>query len=193
MIVSFQSRSIATETTEDIARRNVVSRSIPRGSPVSDWVKSHAECESANCEGAEVTRTEWQRIAEERVLDAEALLNAQRWSAAYYLAGYAVECGLKACVVVYVESNADVIFREKEYSKQCWTHDIEKLVSLAGLKAQRDADIGANTVLDDNWLIVKQWSEIARYESRTQLEAENLYQAVTDTANGVLPWIRNHW
>jgi HEPN domain-containing protein len=127
------------------------------------------------------------------VLDAEALLNAQRWAAAYYLAGYAVECGLKACVVVYVERNADVVFREKRYSEDRWTHDIEKLVALAGLKAQRDADIAANTVLRDNWLIVKQWSEIARYESRTQLEAEDLYQAVTDTANGVLPWIRNHW
>ncbi len=140
-----------------------------------------------------MTRTEWQRIAEERVLDAEALLDKQRWSAAYYLAGYAVECGLKACVEVYVERHADVVFREKEYSKQCWTHDIEKLVALAGLKGQRDADIAANAVLDDNWLIVKQWSEIARYESRTQLKAEDLYRAVTDSANGVLPWIRNHW
>ena len=146
-----------------------------------------------NCEGAEVTRAEWRRIADERVLDAQALLDRQRWGAAYYLAGYAVECGLKACVVAFVEQNADVIFREKEYSKQCWTHDIEKLVALAGLKSQRDADIAVNAVLDDNWLIVRDWTEVARYETATQPKAENLYQAVTDTANGVLPWIRNHW
>jgi len=86
-----------------------------------------------------------------------------------------------------------VIFREKEYSKQCWTHDIEKLVALAGLKGQRDADIAVNAVLDDNWLIVRDWTEVARYETATQPKAENFYQAVTDTANGVLPWIRNHW
>ncbi len=29
--------------------------------------------------------------------DAEVLLDAGQWSGAYYLAGYAVECGLKAC------------------------------------------------------------------------------------------------
>jgi len=160
---------------------------------VSDWIKSHPESESANCEGAEVTRTEWQRIAEERVLDAEAPLDKQRWGAAYYLAGYAVECGLKACVVVYVERNADVVFREKRFSEACWTHDIEKLVSLAGLRAQRDADVAANTVLDDNWLIVKEWRESVRYQTTTQLKAEKLFQAVSDIANGVLPWIRNHW
>ncbi len=127
------------------------------------------------------------------MLDAEALLDKQRWSAAYYLAGYAVECGLKACVVVYVESNADVIFREKEYSKQCWTHDIEKLVALAGLKQQRDADTAANRALETHWQIVGDWTEVARYETATQVKAERLYQAVTDNANGVLPWIRNHW
>jgi hypothetical protein len=38
-------------------------------------------------------------MAGERVRDAAALLKARRWSAAYYLAGYAAECGLKACVV----------------------------------------------------------------------------------------------
>ena len=127
------------------------------------------------------------------MLDAEAILIAERWSAAYYLAGYAVEFGLKACVVVYVESNADVIFREKEYSKQCWTHDIEKLVALAGLKQQRDAEATANQVLGSNWKIVLEWSEIVRYATITKIKAEKLYQAVADAADGVLPWIRRYW
>ncbi len=35
------------------------------------------------------------------------------------MAGYAVECGLKACVVVYVRKNANVIFREKKFSEKC--------------------------------------------------------------------------
>ena len=50
-----------------------------------------------------MTRPEWQRMAGERVRDASALLKVRRWSAAYYLAGYAVECGLKACIVVLCE------------------------------------------------------------------------------------------
>jgi HEPN domain-containing protein len=140
-----------------------------------------------------VRRKEWQRITDERMRDAAALLSTRRWSAAYYLAGYAVECGLKACVVVYVKRNADVVFREKKYSEKCWTHDIEELVKLAGLNAQRDADASSNPALLLNWQIVKDWSEIVRYQRKTKLEAEKLYQAVTDTANGVLPWIRIHW
>jgi HEPN domain-containing protein len=86
-------------------------------------------------------------MAEERVRDAAALLSTRRWSAAYYLGGYAVECGLKACVVAYVKRNADVIFRERRYSEKCWTHDIEELVQLAGLSPERDADASLNSVL----------------------------------------------
>src|SRR5690349_18450268 len=84
-----------------------------------------SECDAR---GTRVTRAEWQRMAGERVRDAAALLKVRRWSAAYYLAGYAVECGLKACVVVYVKRNIDVIFRERRFSEKCWTHDFDELL-----------------------------------------------------------------
>lgn len=45
-----------------------------------------------------MTRSDLQKLAAERIADAKALLAMKRWSAAYYLAGYAVECGLKACI-----------------------------------------------------------------------------------------------
>ncbi|MSU78452.1 MAG: HEPN domain-containing protein [Gemmataceae bacterium] len=45
-----------------------------------------------------VNRTQLQQLAQERVRDADSLLKAGQWSGAYYLAGYAVECGLKACI-----------------------------------------------------------------------------------------------
>ena len=47
-----------------------------------------------------VNRTQWQEFAERWLIDAKHLLDNHRWAAAYYLAGYAVECGLKACVLV---------------------------------------------------------------------------------------------
>ncbi len=100
---------------------------------------------------------------------------------------------MKACVLAYVKRNADVIFRERRYSEKCWTHDIEELVALAGLRPQRDADASANPALWVNWQIVREWSEVVRYERKTKLKAEKLYQAIIDTSNGVLPWIRNHW
>jgi hypothetical protein len=36
--------------------------------------------------------------AEPHLQDAEALLQGGRYDAAYYLAGYAVECAIKACI-----------------------------------------------------------------------------------------------
>jgi hypothetical protein len=59
-----------------------------------------------------VNRTELRRLAEDRVLDVEALLKDSRWSGAYYLSGYAVECGLKAYVLAFVERTG-VIFQDK--------------------------------------------------------------------------------
>jgi HEPN domain-containing protein len=140
-----------------------------------------------------VTRAEWRRTAEARVRDVVALLKLRRWSAAYYLAGYAVECGLKACLVAHVKRNVDVIFRDRKFSEKCWTHDFEELFKLANLKAQWDADLAANLDLQDNWEVVKNWRETARYQRKSRRDAHKLYQAVTDPANGVLPWIRNHW
>lgn len=140
-----------------------------------------------------MTRAEWQRMAGERVRDAGALLKARRWSAAYYLAGYAVECGLKACVVAYLKKHVEVIFRERRFSEKCWTHDYDELLRLAQFMARRDADVAADPALRRNWLVAKNWSEAARYERKARIEAEGLFQAVTDPASGVLPWIRNHW
>lgn len=104
-------------------------------------------------------RLHWQQLAEHRLLDAKALLDAHRWSAAYYLAGYAVECGLKSCVLVRVVAAAEVIFEDRRFSEKCWTHGIDELVKLAGLETVRAADNDANPSLAKNWLIVKDWSE----------------------------------
>src|SRR5256885_356806 len=78
-----------------------------------------------------VTRADFQKLADERIADAKALLAAKRWAAAYYLAGYAVECGLKACVLVRVTAVAEVIFEDRRYSEKCWTHSLTQLVDLA--------------------------------------------------------------
>src|SRR5258706_177764 len=43
-----------------------------------------------------MNRFDLQKMAEERIADAAALLDAKRFQAAYYLCGYAVECALKA-------------------------------------------------------------------------------------------------
>jgi HEPN domain-containing protein len=140
-----------------------------------------------------VTRADWQQIAEERLLAAQALLAAHNWSSAYYLAGYAIECGLKSCILARLASAPELIFLEKRFSEKCWTHEIEELVKLAGLEAARTAAINANPALGPNWLLVANWNERSRYQMKTQAEAEALCNAIADNVNGVMPWTRARW
>ena len=138
-----------------------------------------------------MNRTELQWLANERLRDAKALLAARRWSAAYYLAGYAVECGLKSCVIAYLMRTDQ--FPEKRFSEQCWTHNLSQLLGLTGLKPVLDAAAAADTALDANWGIVKDWNEASRYEHKAKVEAQRLYDAITDSKHGVFAWIRSHW
>jgi hypothetical protein len=94
-----------------------------------------------------MNRLEWQHFAERWLKDAKALLDSRRWSAAYYLAGYAVECGLKSCVRARLGLSPEVIFDERRFSERCWTHDIWELVKLADLEAMRVAEMAANAAL----------------------------------------------
>jgi hypothetical protein len=137
-----------------------------------------------------VNRTDFQQLADVRIDEAKKLLDAGGFDGAYYLAGYAVECALKACVAKLTNQHD---YPDKRFASDCYTHDIEVLVKLAGLKPTRDADAGANALLGTNWLIVKDWSESSRYQRNTHPQAQELYNAITDNTNGVLPWIKAHW
>jgi HEPN domain-containing protein len=132
-----------------------------------------------------------QQLARDRIRDAKALLAAGRWAGAYYMAGYAVECGLKSCVIAYLLRTDQ--FPERKYSEQCWTHDLERLMGLAGLEGALGTATAADVSLNDNWTTVKDWDESSRYARRTKAEAKELYRAITDKKHGILAWIKFHW
>ncbi|MCI0459793.1 MAG: HEPN domain-containing protein [Gemmataceae bacterium] len=136
-----------------------------------------------------------QKLARARLKDARALLEKKRWSGAYYLCGYAIECALKACLLRYLgESGA--IFGEPGYLKKladCWTHDLVKLVNLAGLDAEFGAACGANPTLNHFWEVTKEWKESSRYEEKTEAQAKRLYEAVSQNPDGVFRWFQAHW
>ena len=132
-------------------------------------------------------------MAIDRIADAKALLGAKRWSAAYYLAGYSVECGLKSCVLVRIGTNAEIIFDDRRFSGKCWTHNLPPPEDLADLKVRFESDCAADTALRDNWEIVKKWSESSRYDQTSKAEAEGLFDAITDKKHGMLAWIKRHW
>lgn len=138
-----------------------------------------------------MNRAAWQKLASERVKDAKALLKIKRWAAAYYLAGYAVECGLKSCLILYLMKTDE--FPEKRFSEQCWTHNLERLVTLAGLGAALDSDAAADADLSKNWAIVNDWSESSRYALTPKAKAEAMVEAVTDLKHGVMSWIKPRW
>jgi hypothetical protein len=141
------------------------------------------------------TRAEWQQLADDRILDARAHLVAgvDRWSGAYYLIGYAVECGLKSCVLARVAAHPEIIYQDRQFSNSAWTHDLESLLIVADLKVARDAEAVVNVALYTNWQQVKQWNEKSRYQRKTQADAQRLFNAVTDPINGVMQWIRARW
>ena len=112
-------------------------------------------------------RANFQRLAEARIDDAKTLLDNQRWDGAYYLAGYAVECGLKSCIIAKLLSTDE--FPEKSFSSNCWTHNLSQLVSLAGLKDKLETDPDVNL----NFTLVKDWNETVRYDLKDAIDARS--------------------
>lgn len=137
-----------------------------------------------------MNRAELQWLAKERISDAKVLLAARHWSAAHYLAGYAVECALKACIAKRMKSEE---FPDKKFAEKCWTHNLSQLLDPAGLKADLDAAMQADPDLAENWDTVKEWNESSRYTRMTKADAEDLYGAITDKKHGVLSWLKRRW
>ncbi len=143
-----------------------------------------------------VNRKQWQNVAKERLKDAKALLGRKRWAAAYYISGYVIECALKACLLRHL-GESDAVFGDEKYLRrlsECWTHDLVKLVGLAGLEADFGAARGANSVLEGYWGVAKDWKETARYvESRPEAEARAMFEAVSHNPDGVFKWMQSRW
>lgn len=137
-----------------------------------------------------MNRAELQRLANERISDAKLLLAARHSSAAYYLAGYAVECALKACIAKLMKSEE---FPDRKFADKCWTHNLIQLLELAGIKEDFDAAKQADFDLADKWDTVKEWKEESRYARTARTEAEKLYEAIMDKKHGVLSWLKLRW
>ena len=138
-----------------------------------------------------VTRADFQQLADVRIQEAKALLDLGLWDGAYYLAGYAMESALKARIIKALMARD--AFPEKKFSENCWTHDLVKLLELAGLMPAWTAALNANPNLLVNWGTAKDWKEDRRYHRITEAEAKDLYAAVADATHGVLTWIKTQW
>ncbi len=138
-----------------------------------------------------MNRFDLQVLSRTRQREASALLAAGHHEGAYYLIGYAVECALKACIARAVKRYD---FPNRQIAAQVYTHDLQELVRLAGLKTHFEADRKVSPALDLNWAVAKDWSEESRYDVAISVtRARDLYNACTARLVGILPWIRRRW
>ena len=138
-----------------------------------------------------MNRTDLHMLAGIRLEEAEALLLASRYDGAYYLAGYAVACALKACIA---RQTALHDFPPKPDSvHRVYTHKLDSLLEVAGLGARLHAEEQHSRPFALNWSAVKRWNEESRYERHSEAEARELYRAIGEPTDGVLQWIQQHW
>lgn len=138
-----------------------------------------------------MNRAAFQEMARTRLEDARVLLDNDRFSAAYYIASYAVECALKACIAKKTQQY-DFPPDRKEIEK-IYIHDLKKLVGSAGLESQFNVDLDSDGALSANWNLVKDWKEHSRYDTIEAKTAADFFRAISDPAHGVLRWLQEHW
>ncbi len=114
--------------------------------------------------------------------DAKHLLADGRWGNAYYLAGYAVELALKACIAKTFKAQT---IPDKALVNATYSHDFTNLVGTAGLTADLK-DKQKTQAFEINWGVAVRWSEKSRYESKGEQDARDLVTAIEDTTDGVL-------
>ena len=135
-------------------------------------------------------REGFRRLAEERITEAQALLDAGLASGAYYLAGYSIECALKAsiCRLFGAQELPDKATVDRSYS-----HDLSQLIKVAGLEGELRQQEAADPDFQINWTIAKDWTVASRYDFWSDGQAAELLEAVADPEHGVQTWLRLHW
>lgn len=138
-----------------------------------------------------LARSDFQRLAETRLREAALLLAAGEYSGAYYLAGYAVECALKACIC---KQYPGAIFPLKGQARgNVYIHNLDLLIHEAELTAALRAEIATDSIFADYWGVALGWDEQRRYTLLQERDARELYTALTEAEHGVLRWLRQHW
>ena len=137
-----------------------------------------------------MNRDDFKGLATTRLRESRVLLDKGEYSGAYYLAGYVVECGLKACIAKQTRRHD---FPDRDLANKSWSHSLKELVGVAKLTPALNAERNSDPLFDANWGVVKDWKSEARYDIRSRTQAEGLIKAISDRRHGVLKWIRQHW
>lgn len=137
-----------------------------------------------------MNRGDLKNISNARIREARLLFVAGEYSGAYYLAGYAVECALKACFAKAVKRYD---FPEKGRTDKVFTHDLQTLLKHADLNAELVAEYKGNPRFAACWDEATKWLTASRYSVWTRNQAEALLDAISRRKDGVMPWIKQRW
>ena len=134
-----------------------------------------------------ISRVDLERLGDERLREASALLEADCHAGAVYLGGHAVECFLKAAICHHLKWEALLgVFK---------THDLEGLLKYTGLESELQDD---SLVYLNFQRIVGLWNdkdgEIAiRYRVPSTIDkgtARGFLGCVLGKPEGLVPWLR---
>jgi HEPN domain-containing protein len=118
-----------------------------------------------------VDRKDLQELSRVRLKEATALLKLGLCDGAYYLAGYAVECALKACIA---KGTQRYEFPDKKKADSSYTHKLRELIVVAGLEKALRERVDKDPEFRRNWLAVEPWSEQSRYQRHSPEAAQKL-------------------
>lgn len=138
-----------------------------------------------------MNRSDLQRLAELRLNDARILFHEGAFGASYYLAGYSIECALKACIAKQIR---EFDFPDKRLVERSYSHNLTQLLEVAGVTSRFEEATADTPQLAANWRVVKEWSESSRYAvDTTEKSAHDMLTAIADETSGVLTWLKKLW
>jgi HEPN domain-containing protein len=136
-----------------------------------------------------MNRTDLQKLSSIRSLEAQSLFASGFFSGSYYLAGYAVECALKACIA---KLTAQDDFPDKDRVTKSYTHNLHTLLVIAKLDKNLEADSINDPNLGLNWITALRWNESKRYEIISRSDAQEMMQSLVGHG-GLVSWIVQYW
>lgn len=135
----------------------------------------------------QLTFSSCKKLACVRLDEAKILYKSKKYSGAYYLAGYAIELGIKA---FYCKSRRKYTFPpEPKVVNRLYVHDLNDLITVCELKREFDKDTKNDNSLQSNWETVKDWSEKSRYFQIKKSDSESMINSV----EVILKWIQTKW
>jgi len=137
-----------------------------------------------------VNRSDFQALAEKRLKESRVLFENGCFDGSYYLAGYVIECALKACIAKQTQQHD--FPRERKFVEAVYSHDFAKLLGSADLATLFERLDTNDKVLAVKWNVVKDWTEQSRYGTQDEKKARDMLDAVSDP-QGVFECLKRYW